>query len=344
MEAGSATYVRTDTNATTVISPTARVSGTIDENITLGGSYIMDAWTGASVDIVTAATGTVREFRHELNAGGGYIGDKVSATASYRYSTENDYWSHGGSVRTAVELFQRNTVFALDLFGARDRVGRFGDDNFEERVWNGGGRLTYTQIIDKKTLGEIAWESTRIGGFQSSPYRFVAIGGDGTCASLAPLCVPEQNPTARWRHAFNLRTRRAFTDWMSLGFSYRYYFDNWDVQSHTLEPDAAFLPTRAGVLRLRYRYYTQAEASFYRPRYFGLDDTDGFVTRDRKLSALFTHTAGVGYQHRFGPGTGETVILAGFSSAYSFFRYLAFVGLERVHVLELTASLGLEFR
>lgn len=347
VEASSATYVRTDSDDTTVVSPRGHVAGRLGGVLTFDGAYAMDSWTGASIDIMTAATDRVTEVRQEVSGGAGYTGEVLTFAGNYRYSTEEDYWSNGGSLRWAVDLFQRNTTLALVTFGAYDIVGRAGDPEFREPVWNAGARFTYTQVIDKKTVGEVSWETIRVGGFQSSPYRWVAIGGDGTCASPALYCVPETNPTERWRHAVNVRARRAIGKRLSLGGNYRYYFDSWGIQSHTLAPELSYLPNprhrTRDILTFQYRYYTQGEATFYRPRYFDLQDTSGYVTRDRKLSAMFIHTGGLSYVHRFAAGNTGIVPRVGVSSAYSFIRYLAFVGLERVHALEITALFGAEF-
>lgn len=338
--------MRTDSNATTVLSPRGHATAVAGDALVLDAAYAIDAWSGASIDVMTAATSTIRETRHELSGGAGWRGEGFTIGGTYRWSTEPDYWSHGGSLRTAVELFDRNTTLALDVFGASDVVGRAGDPAFRRPVWNVGGRVTYTQLIDKKTLGEISWESQRVAGFQASPYRFVAVGGDGTCSSLAPLCLPEQHPNERWRHAANLRARRALGKRLSLGLEYRYYFDSWGVQSHTLHPDVALVPTRRALrgdtISLHYRYYTQGEARFYLPRYFELEGL-GYLTRDRKLSAMFSHSLGPSYVHRFPSGNTGIQPLLGVSLSYSLLRYLAFVGLERVHAGELTAMFGAEF-
>lgn len=347
VDASSATYVRTDSDSTTVVSPRGRASFVADDALAVDLAYGMDAWSGASIDVRTAATAPIREIRQQLDGGITWRGDDWSVGGSYRFSTEPDYRSHGGTVRAAVELFQRNTTLALDLFGAGDTVGREGDPAFRRPVNAVGGRVTYTQIIDRKTIGEISWESQRVGGFQSSPYRWVAIGGDGTCASLAPLCIPERHPDERWRHAANVRARRAFGKRLSLGAEYRYYFDSWGVQSHTLRPDIAFVPARRkfreDTLSFHYRYYTQGEARFYLPRYFELEGL-AYATRDRKLSTMYSHTLGPSWTHRFDAGNTSIQPSFGFSASYSLLRYLAFVGLERVHAVELTATFGAAFR
>jgi hypothetical protein len=330
-----------------IVTPRIAASATIDERATVAAGYTIDAWTSASVDIVTAATTTVREVRHEVDASGGYRGRDVSFTAAYRGSLEPDYHSHGGVLRGALELNEDNTTLALTAYGGHDRVGRAGDPFFWQPQWNLGGRFTITQVLGKRSIAEFGWETTRIAGFQSSPYRWVAIGGVGTCAGGAPYCVPESVPDLRWRNAAFGRARRAFGKRLSLGIDYRHYFDSWGIHADTIRPDLAWLPGLYDKVTIEYRYHTQGEADFYRPRYFDFDSSD-YVTRDRKLSALFTHEIALGYVHDFRlplRHAGKLVVVSGgVRMTGTYLRYLAFVGLERVFALASTVMLGVEFR
>lgn len=339
--ASSTLYVRTDSDATTVVSPEVRVSGRIAD-VTLETGYTVDAWTGASVDVVTAATKAIHETRNAADVGVGYERRTARVSASYRYSTEPDYWSHGLTLGARWELANKNTTLGLDALASRDAVGRAGDPQLRELVGIIGGRASIAQVIDRRSIVELGWETTRVDGFQASPYRWVAIGGQGTCAGDAPFCVPEQAPRERWRSAALLRGRRALGRRASAGLEYRFYFDDWGVRSHAVQPDVAWRVTDAGTLALRFRYYTQGEASFYRPRYFDLAMTNGLVTRDRKLSAFFGNELGVHYLHRFELCDGQRAIVAGGRATGTRLDYLAFVGLDRVYALELTATVGIE--
>ncbi|MEY4512351.1 MAG: hypothetical protein RLZZ450_4473 [Pseudomonadota bacterium] len=345
VSATSSLYTRTDTNATTVWSPRLQVVGQVDPALRVETSYALDAWTGASVDVVTAATRAIHEVRQEVTAGAGYtLGDTVSASGSYRYSTENDYWSHGGVANLTFDLGQHNTVVDVSTFGNRDRVGRAGDALFLRRQATLGARVSLTQVLDAKMLAQLSFESVKVSGYQSSPYRFVAIGGAGTCADAAPLCLPENAPEQRARAAVVVRARRALSRNTSLGVSYRFYFDSWGVRSSTLSPELTWLTDEHGTLSLSYRYYTQGEADFYRPRYLDPDAGSGFFTRDRELSTLYSHRVGLSYQHDVPLPQREAALSFALRAGGTYYRYLAFVGLSHVEALELTALCGWSFR
>lgn len=343
-EATSVVYVRTDSDATTIVSPRVRVAAEVQEAVGLEASYGIDAWSGASIDVVTAATGTIRERRDEINAGARYTRDELTVSGGYRYSTEPDYWSHGATARAALDLRERTTTLALDAFGGLDEVGRAGDPWFRAPLRSAGARATWTQVLGPATLADLSWETTGLDGYQASAYRWVAIGDEATCARGALFCVREQVPDRRWRHALNLRGRHALGDSLSLGLESRLYVDSWGVRSLTAQPDVAWLLSRQGTASLRYRYYTQREADFYRRQYVDLDTTDGHVTRDRKLSPFYGQELGVSYVHEWQISTLGIVLVTGLRASVGRLRYLAFTGLHHVDVLETTGSVGVDFR
>src|SRR5690349_5661217 len=120
-QASTNVYARTDTDKTTIVSPTVKVGGEVGP-AAIETTYTVDAWTGASVDVVTAATGAISERRHEVDAQVGTKQGVVTASVNYRFSTENDYTSHGVTLSTRAELASKNTTLGLDVLGTSDQV------------------------------------------------------------------------------------------------------------------------------------------------------------------------------------------------------------------------------
>jgi hypothetical protein len=352
-------YVRADTDDIVVYAPRTHVGTKLGDGLSIDATYAVDVWTGASIDVVTAATTAIHEVRQEVNGGLGYEFKDVTLSGSYRYSTENDYWSNGGVLNLAIDLFDNNTTIALSALGSMDTVGKAHDPTYRKPQDSIGGRLSFSQVLDTKTVLAASAEMVRLTGFLASPYRSVGLGMPGLCGNptrlpkatpivpgdQAPDCWEENHPHERLRTALALRLRRAFGSHVSMGVEYRYYFDNWGIDSHTPSLDLAILLGAHGTLSLAYRYYMQSRSDFYEERYLRPGSSYRYFTRDRKMSAMSAHHVGLQYIHEFELGTsGDAVLSLGARAGLARFIYTEFVGLSTVDALEATGSFGLLFR
>jgi hypothetical protein len=357
--ADTALYVRADTDNTVVYAPRTSLGAKIGDGLTLGASYAVDVWTGASIDVITAATTAITEDRHEANASMGYEWKDVTLSGSYRYSTEHDYWSNGGVLNLVFDLFDNNTTLGVSAIGAMDIVGRARTPDFRRPQNSIGGRLTFSQILDTKTVLSASAEVMRLTGYLASPYRMVGLGRMGLCGNPTRLdpdarpalgtnaldCYPENHPHERIRTALALKLRRAFGAYVSIGLDYRYYFDDWGIDSHTPQLDIAFLLGAHGTLSLAYRFYLQSRSDFYEERYTRLASSYVYFSRDRKMSAMSIHHLGLEYAHDFELGESASAMLTlGLRAGVSRFLYTEFIGLTTVDALEGTGMLGLSFR
>lgn len=351
--ADGALYVRADTDDIVVIAPRTHVGAKVGDGLAIDATYAVDVWTGASIDVVTAATTAITEARQEVNGGIGYEWKDVTLSGSYRYSTEHDYWSNGGVLNLAVDLFDNNTTLALSAIGSMDKVGKAHDPTFSHKDQDSiGGRLTLTQLLDTKTVLTASADFVRLTGFLASPYRMVGLGAPGLCGGVAPSqgpqsyeCLAENHPHERMRTAFALKLRRAFGSYVSMGLDYRYYFDNWGIDSHTPSFDLAILIGEHGTLSLGYRFYTQSRSDFYQEYYLQPYNRYRYWSRDRKMSAMMSHHAGLEYMHGFELGeSGSALLSLGLRAGWTRFNYSEFVGLTIVDALETTAALGVSFR
>lgn len=283
------TLIRTDTDGTHVVTPSARARvKLLDEDTHVDAEYTADIWSSASIDIRTAATMRVDEQRDELNLGIDRRIEDFLVRGGYRFSVEPDYESHGGVLAGSADFADHNTTLELRLSAQYDAIGRSGDELFRREQTLVGTRLTWTQVIDPEMLIQGAYELIHVRGFQSSPYRFVGIGGDGRCGGTAQWCVPETHPNARIRHAIVARARRALGDALSVHADYRLYADDWGLWANTAALQINWVHDAHGLLALRYRMHNQTAASFYRSVYPMPEpgSTLRFVSRDRELSPL----------------------------------------------------------
>jgi len=339
VETSASLYVRADTDHTTVVSPRARVRTRVgDERSHLDVVYAVDAWTSASIDVRTAASPTVREQRDELGFGLDRAWSWGRVALGYRLSHEVDYLSNSTAVSVEADALQRTITLSASAFAGGDVVGRAGDESFHRTLGYGGLHLGYAHVLTRTTILQAGLELRGQHGYLASPYRWVSLGGGGTCAHAVGLCIPEQHPDRRVRMAGVARIRQALARRWSLGAGYRLYGDSWGVLGHTGLFDVRMMPAPALTLGLEGRGYTQGAAEFYRVAYPEAP-AQGWVTRDRELSSMWNVRAGVLADGRWTLARG-IVLMAGALVAGSTYGYRGFIGLERVAALEVTGSIG----
>lgn len=337
-EVGSAVYVRGDSDDTLVVAPRVRAKADVAEGTSVSLVYAVDVWTSASIDIVTSASKIpVTEQRDEIDVSVDQELSDLNLTLAYRYSSEPDYVSHGVSGGFSHDFAQKNGTVAVGLNASSDTVGRAGDPAFSRDVSSVGARLTFTQILAVDTLAQVLYEPSLQRGYLASPYRYVAIGLDWGCGTLAPLCVPEVNPGQRLRHAIAVSGRHALGDDLSAGALYRFYLDDWGVLSHTIQLDVAFLPGEHTALSARYRFYLQGAADHYRAIYLA---PQPFVVSDKELSPLSSHRISLELEQRF-PFRDDRELTATFSVAPLLYLYDDFPPLDQIRGIEANAALSL---
>ena len=342
-ELSSAIYVRTDTDQTQIISPQVHFRASLGASGTnVDIVYIADIWTSASVDIRTAATKVVREQRDEIDVGFDRTRGTTVVGLGYRYSHEVDYTSHALSLSLKHEAFQRNTSFDARVFASSDKVSRSGDSEFSKDLVSTGLWLGMSQVLGKRSLAQVSVESRLASGYMASPYRYVGVGAVGTCASQSSTCLPEVHPSVKARYAAVARWRFALTERLSTGLAYRFYYDNWKIQSHTVLADFAVQILDELVFALGYRGYTQGSTFFYKPIYGTVDD-GSYITRDRELSALNNHQVTARVELRRPVLSRATDLVLGLLVGQTYYRYKEFRQLDRVRATEVSANVGVEF-
>ncbi|HKP59765.1 MAG TPA: DUF3570 domain-containing protein [Polyangiales bacterium] len=363
-QAASAVYVRSDTDQTLVITPRVSVQAPIDDSTRVDVAYSADVWSSASVDIRTSASRAVTERRDEINASVSHDFSDISLSVAYRYSYEPDYVSNSASLGLKFDFANKASTLELGGGASFDDVGRAGDPNFDRSLQTFTGQLTFTQVLDPDTLLQGVYTMGYSDGYLSSPYRYIGLGSwNGACGSDIPgtsvpvgpsgtapgqleglqYCLPEKNPDERLRNAFVLRGARALGDAFSLALAYRFYFDDWDVMSHTVLLDFNWLPDDANVLALRYRFYLQNAAFHYKSRFPASDAAPlatlpNYYTRDKELSPFSSHRLAVEWEREWPlHGSGESFRLV-LSVGPTLYLYSDFIPYQRIFAFEGTVS------
>ncbi len=256
------------------ISLTKRVSGSLSIN----GRYVVDAVSAASmksrfdVDGISSAThrdhggseSSPDELRHEFNVGLTQKLGKGTVSVNGIYSTEHDYTSTTLTGRINYPFAKNNTTIGLGVVKSWDKVFP------QTRNWKKDKDVltlsaSITQVLGRKMIAQADFSYTDMSGMLTDVYQVVTIIYPD---QLAAIHYEPVHPSERERKAVGLRFKNLIAPLTSLELGYRYYWDTWDITSHTISGKLQkMFAARRLTLGLALRYYTQTRASFFKPTY-----------------------------------------------------------------------------
>ena len=299
-----------------VLHPQVDASAALGSSVNLAVGYNVDIVTGATpktygVDAVSSAT-KFHDTRQSVHGGLSLEGADGGIGASYAYSWEADYRSHALTATTHHDLYEHNFTLALAYTHNWDSVcdnnnaavasqpiqliplmssaqcftsapsvvsHRLHIDFFEPSLsWTMTPRL----VVQGGTTIQI------LDGFQSNPYRDVALGMQGHTPQ-------EHHPQFRQRYAVFGRIAYAFPELRASAHAMlRLYDDSWAVKAVTGDILANKYIGQSMLLALRAHYHTQTGASFYRSatELRVLGPTGQYWTGDRELSPMSNYLLG----------------------------------------------------
>ncbi|MEZ4654028.1 MAG: DUF3570 domain-containing protein [Candidatus Eisenbacteria bacterium] len=221
-----------------------------------GSAEAVDAITTASrpisgEDAYQDFTKVRNEVRATLDRGPAHVGSYVSKESDYFAQQVDGEWTQS--------LAQDNTYLSGGGSYGWDRITPLADQDTatpDDHRNTTHGSLILTQLLSATTVVRLGGELERVEGLQHNPYRNVYAGGGP---------VPERHPSTRNRRDAFLRLSQYFRNRSSVQIDYRYYTDDWGVQSQTV---GAKLNQYVGpnvVVRYRYRYYDQERPTSIAP-------------------------------------------------------------------------------
>lgn len=284
-------------------SSTSGGSGdTGDEDEDEDGEVEDDSVSGGPIDAVTAATSSSGGTSGSGNAD---VTDKssestrVPITVSVIYEEGDDaltlgtYWSfedtyQGRSVfaNYVRSLNMQNTELGIGVSQSFDNwtVSDLDESDRYETQLN----LTAMQLLSPRAKMQASYTLTASNGYLASPFRYI----ETTTGNYL-----EKLPDERMGNAVALKLITLLDEPTSLHLSYRYYMDDWDIDSHTAEIEVLRDITSRFTVGGRYRYYTQSAASFTKsPDEYTADDR--YVAIDYRYSEFAAHTLGMSFIYR----------------------------------------------
>lgn len=155
--------------------------------------------------------------------------------------------------------------------------------------------LVFSQILSKKLQMSLAFDVVSQEGLLSTPYQRVYFSdiADSFIENFHLADDVERLPDTRFKFAVGTRFNYYINETFVLRTFYRYYTDDWGINSHTASIE---LPIKLGskfTLYPSYRYYTQTQADYFAP-YNSHESTNTFYTSDFDLSDYDSNQFGLG--------------------------------------------------
>jgi Protein of unknown function (DUF3570) len=315
-----------DTDHVDVLSPTIAVDVSDDvDGWSLGGRYLVDVVSAASVDIISNASGKWLEYRHVGSGNGSLKFDDITLGASGIVSREPDYLSLAGGMTAAVDLLDKNVTPFVGFSLSRDSVGRTGlPHEFWRQRETDALQLGMTFVVDRSTIASVQGDVVFERGYLAKPYRYVPLFAPGTGDTIpAGASVDlvnrervdqrpaEELPTARGRFALSGRLAHRYAV-STLRLDERLYEDSWGVLASTSDLRYTYELSRRFSLWPHLRFHVQKQASFWHRAYELVPGPGGalgvpvFRTGDRELGPLYTGTVGIGTRFKLGDVARDT--------------------------------------
>ena len=290
-----------DNTEVEVYSSTFGFFKTITRKFLIGIKMRIDAISAASIrnggspartDAVTGATRrTFDDVRYAPTLLGVYDDGDNTFTFGIYYSTERDYTGRSIFANYTRQLNLQNTAVSVGISQSFDEWNPAfkrnlpRNDRKERKV-----DVSITQLLSPTSMVQLSYSNIYSEGFLSSPYHYI-LRND--------FALFERYPETRQGHAFTFRFVKLLNEPTSVNFYYRYYTDDWGIDSHTFDVKLLRDLSEDFTVGIRYRYYTQGKADFAKDiQDYSL--TDKYIAVDYRMSSFNSNTTGILFIKKFG--------------------------------------------
>lgn len=311
------------TEELTDFTPTIVVAIPLNDDDVLTIDAGISAYTSASSSNVDPfdGPGDPDPFVASSGASGSDLWFNLSANYSHSSDNRNDLWSGkvsfanefdytsigiGGtytklfnekntevSINANVYLDTWNIIYPIELRPIED-LGLEPLTTKSRNSYSVG--LGFSQILSKQFQGSLSLDLVKQDGLLSTPFQRIYFSDKpdffvGNNFQIADDI--ERLPDSRFKTAIGGRLHYYVNEFMVIRTYYRYYFDDWGINSHTASVE---VPIKLGdkfTVYPSYRYYNQTAADYFFANNEALS-TDEFYTSDYDLSEFSANQYGFG--------------------------------------------------
>ena len=204
------------------------------------------------------------------------------------YPTELRPFVEGGNGLNDI-LFLQNTITGNTNYSPQ--FTEFDDSGRNSYALGFG----FSQILHKNLQGSLALDFIQQQGLLSTPFQrvYFADVDDSFIENFQLADDIERLPDNRFKVAVGGRLNWYLNEAVTVRTFYRYYFDDWGVNSHTASVEVPVKITDKFTLYPSYRFYNQTASDHFRPFETALT-TEEFYTSDFDLSEFTANQFGFG--------------------------------------------------
>lgn len=183
------------------------------------------------------------------------------------------------------------------IVGNKNYNPRFAAFNKTNRNSYSGG-IGFSQILHKKVQGSLEIDLIKQQGLLSTPFQrvYFADVADSFIDNFHLADAVERLPNSRLKMAAGGRLHWYLNEVITVRSFYRYYYDDWGINSHTASIEIPIKITYQFTLYPSYRFYNQTAATYFSP-YEGALSTNNYYTSDYDLSKYTSNQFGFGVSY-----------------------------------------------
>lgn len=296
-----------------VSAPSIEVNKDFGTDYTLNASLVYDGVSGASPTYVDSISGASAYSRgavsqndvsyQNVNFNEGRVALSTMLTTRFEsrdelqmgigYSAESDFYSldlsagylhyldssHNSSVNFGAS-FQANQILIKDCNNNSDCTDT--TSGASEKMTSSAINIEagFTQVLDKTSLVKASLFFSNESGYLSNNYMNVVRN-----YNTSPIITNDARPDKRVGYGVNLKYIKSLSESLTTQIGYRFYSDDWDITSHTIDSILSYNVASNLVLDFGLRYYTQSKASFYN-KAKDFFTNEEFASSDERVSSF----------------------------------------------------------
>jgi len=266
---------------------------------------------------------TFKDTRVQLNGQWSQVlAQNFTSSVGAHLSKEYDYLSLGVNGNLAYDFNKKNSTISFGLSHFQDTFspeggipkpfasmplayGQYndnGNDSTENiydatRMGSDDDKTTsdikvgFTQVINRRMVTQFNYSYSVVDGYLSDPFKVLSLV-DSTGISKDYLY--ENRPDKRTKRSVFAQTKYHFDETI-LDVSYRYMWDDWKIESHTLDT-RLYIPLGEGsYLEPHLRLYQQTAAEYYQPFLMQGEALPEFASADYRIGEMTAYTVGLKY-------------------------------------------------